>query len=123
MESLGEPSVVAEKTLQKSSMTLPTMLATQETYLSPRGRKTMEDKKELDEYPFKSDLEELLRSPVARTMVEECLEEGEIDGSHTLLDSSTTQFGGSLLETPSREIGVTHSIPGSSTSQGGTTNE
>ena len=89
MESLGEPLVVAEKTLKKS-MTLPTMLATQETCLSPRGRKTMEDKKESDEYPFKSDLEELLRSPMARTTVEECLEEGEIEGAHTLPDSSTT---------------------------------
>ena len=68
-----------------------------------------------DEYPFKRDLEDLLCSPKVRSSEVECLEEGEIEGSHSLPDSSTTQIGVSQQETPSRDVGVSHFLLGSST--------
>ena len=79
----------------------------------------MEDEKVPEEYPFKRDLEDLLGSPLARTSEVECLEDGEIEGTNTLQILATTQIGGSMPKTPSKEIGITPSILGSSSTQGG----
>ena len=84
---------MSEKIVKTPSKALPTMLPTQENCVSPRGRGALEDKKDSDEYPFKRDLEDLLCSPKEIFLVVDCLEEGEIEGSHSLPDSSTTQNG------------------------------
>ena len=62
--------------------------------MSPRGKDTNEDGKVPGEYPFKRDLEDLLGSPLKRTSMDECLEDGEIEGTNMLQILATTQVGG-----------------------------
>ena len=71
------------------------MLSTQDKNKVPRDGEALEDKKKMDEYPFRRELEELLSSPMEGPKDGKLLEEGEIEVCHPLLRSPTNQGGNS----------------------------